>query len=92
MDIKHDIDETGGEFFVEFEGERSAELAYRIDKRKLSIDHTFVDESLKGKGVGKQLVAAAVKYAREKGAKVETVCSFASAIFDRTEEYKDIRY
>lgn len=39
---------------------------HREGLRKIVIDHTAVSKSLKGKGVGKALVDAAVKYARGK--------------------------
>ncbi len=36
------------------------------------IEHTEVDESLEGKGVGKQLVHTAVEYARTHNIKIST--------------------
>lgn len=55
------------------------------------IDHTVVDESLKGQGIAKRLVAKVVERMREEGRKIIPLCPFAKAIFDRTPEYSDIR-
>ena len=42
-----------------------------------TIDHTFVDESLRGQGVAKQLVEYAIEEIRKKGFKIKATCSFA---------------
>lgn len=55
------------------------------------IDHTVVDESLKGQGIAKLLVAKVVERMRNEGRKIIPLCPFAKAIFDRTPEYSDIR-
>ena len=41
------------------------------------IDHTFVDESLRGQGVASKLVQAAVDEIKKRGGKVEATCSYA---------------
>ena len=40
------------------------------------IDHTFVDESLRGQGVASKLVQAAVYEIKKRGGKVEATCSY----------------
>lgn len=66
-------------------------MVYRMDTpEKMVIEHTEVDESLKGKGVGLQLVTEAVEYARENNIRIVPVCSFAAAIFKKKEEFKDV--
>lgn len=59
---------------------------------KFIIDHTEVDDSLRGKGVGRQLVEAAVNFAREKSLKILPLCPFAKSVFDKTPEFQDVRY
>ncbi|MDX2011900.1 MAG: GNAT family N-acetyltransferase [Myxococcaceae bacterium] len=83
---------THGAFFVERDGERVAEMTYSKtpDGKRLIIDHTDVSESLKGQGVGKQLVAAAVAWARRDGLAVMPLCPFAKATFDKTPEFQDV--
>ena len=51
---------------------------YEIENGVYNIDHTFVDNSLRGKGIGSRLVKEAVDTIKEKGAKVEATCPFAS--------------
>ena len=42
-----------------------------------TIDHTFVDNSLRGQGIAGQLVQAAVDEITAKGGRVEATCSYA---------------
>ena len=42
------------------------------------IDHTFVDESLRGQGVASKLVQAAVEEIKKHGGRVEATCSYAA--------------
>lgn len=41
------------------------------------IDHTFVDDSLRGQGIAGQLVQLAVDNINEQGGKVTAACSYA---------------
>ncbi len=50
---------------------------YEISKGKYNIDHTFVDDSLRGQGIGSKLVQEAVNTITEKGAEIEATCPFA---------------
>lgn len=50
------------------------------------IDHTVVDPSLKGKGVGGRLVAEAVKAIRAAGGTVTATCSFAKSWLEKHPE------
>lgn len=58
-----------------------AEITY-VEKEKgiFDINHTFVDESLRGKGIGKKLVELAIKEIEKKNGKVAATCSFASKV------------
>ena len=51
---------------------------YEIKKGIYNIDHTFVDDSLRGQGIGSKLVQEAVKKIKDKGAKIEATCPFAN--------------
>lgn len=71
---------------------RLAEITFVYTGDELVIiDHTVVDESLKGQGIAKLLVAKVVERMRNEGRKIIPLCPFAKAIFDRTPEYSDIR-
>lgn len=43
-----------------------------------TIDHTFVDGSLRGQGIASKLVQAAVDEIQQKGGKVQAACSYAA--------------
>ena len=51
---------------------------YEIKKGIYNIDHTFVDDSLRGQGIGSKLIQEAVKEIKEKGAQIEATCPFAN--------------
>ena len=61
-----------------------------IDINTFVITHTEVEEILEGKGIGRQLVAAAVDYARKHSYKIKAICPFAKKVLDRSPEYADV--
>jgi len=91
MEIKH-IEFSGkGAFIVKGEHKRLAEMTYvSAGENAFIIDHTEVDESLRGQKVGNKLVNAAVEYARENGLKIYATCPFALKVLTNTPEYHDV--
>ena len=78
-------------FFVGQEGAIVAEMVYHMSgSGKMVIEHTEVDDSLAGKGVGKQLVKTAVDYARKQQIKIIPLCPFAKSVLDRMKEWQDV--
>lgn len=57
---------------------------------KINIDHTEVDESLRGQGAGLQLQRALVDWARQENLKVSATCPFAVTMFERYEDMADV--
>lgn len=91
MQIEHKEINGKGVFFVSVDGKRLAEMVYtKPADNKMIIEHTEVDDSLGGKGVGAQLVHAAVEYARTHQMKIIPLCPFAKSVFDRKKEYHDV--
>ena len=91
MNIQQTDDGKKGAFYIEEESERLAEMTYVwAGAEKFIIDHTEVSDKLAGKGAGKQLVAKAVEFAREKGVKIMPLCPFANKVFKKTPEYSDV--
>src|SRR5262245_45368938 len=88
--IEHEQTGHKGAFFVEEEGKRLAELSYTMAGTKVIIDHTDVDDALRGTGTGRKLVAAAVDWAREEDLLLLPLCPFARSVFDKTPEYADV--
>jgi uncharacterized protein len=78
-------DERGQRFVARVEG-HEAELVYRREGDRLVLVHTEVPEALGGRGLGGQLVAAAVEDARARGLAVEPECPFARRWIERHPE------
>ena len=72
------------------DGEKLAELTYSVAGSRVILDHTDVDDRLRGQGAGKQLVTAAVEWARKENRKLMPLCPFARSVFDKTRDYADV--
>ena len=60
------------------EGKLIAEITFPMTAPGVyTIDHTFVDPSLRGQGAADQLVRAALEQIQENGGRVEATCSYA---------------
>lgn len=91
MEILHKDDSTKGMFYVEHDNIVLAEMHYVwVGTDRIIIEHTSVNEVFKGRGVGKQMVAKAVAFTREKGVKIIPLCSFARSVFDKEDEFNDV--
>ena len=67
------------------------EMTYqRPTPERMIIDHTRVFEGFEGRGIARQMVLAAVDFARANNRKIIPVCSYAQAFLTRTDEYQDI--
>ncbi len=67
------------------------ELTYqRTTPERMIIDHTRFFEGFEGQGIARQLVMAAVDFARQNALTIIPVCSYARNVLTRTNEYKDI--
>ena len=72
-------------------GERQVgEMTYLRQGENMTIDHTRVFDGYEGQGIARQLVLAAVEFARSHGRKIIPLCSYAQAFFARNEEYRDV--
>jgi uncharacterized protein len=81
----------GGEFVIQENGNRQAEMTYtNAGDDKIIIAHTFVEDAFRGENIGKDLVKAGVDFARERNKKIVPLCPFAKAEFDKRAEYADV--
>lgn len=91
MEIQHKENESKGEFFIEKDGKKVALMTYsKAGASRIIIDHTEVDDSMQGEGVGKKLVEKGVEFARKNNLKVLATCSFAKSVIDETPEFQDV--
>jgi predicted GNAT family acetyltransferase len=89
--VAHQERDAKGAFFVEKEGRRLAEMTYsRTNATMIIVDHTDVDASLGGQGVGRRLLDALVQWARATGTKVVPLCPFAKAQFTKDPSIRDV--
>jgi uncharacterized protein len=60
-----------------------AELIYRVRGKRLVLVHTGVPEALEGRGLGGQLVQAAIGKAKREGLTIVPLCPFARGWLER---------
>lgn len=84
---------SSNQFAYEYEqeGERLAEISWIQNGDTMTMNHTVVSDKLRGQGVAKQLLDQAANYAREKGYKMEAVCSYVVGAFQKSNAYDDIK-
>lgn len=64
-------------------GEILGEINFEeIKKGVFDINHTFVNEKLRGKGIGKKLVELAKKEIEKRNGKILASCSYAKKILE----------
>lgn len=63
---------------------------YRLTDKTIIFSHTEVPEALGGRGVGKALVLAGLKSARERGLLVAPVCTFFAGYIQKHPETHDL--
>jgi len=91
MKIQHKLNDTEGLFYVTQDDHQVAEMRYRMTSPSLmDIYHTEVSEDLRGKHLGRKLVEAGVKFAREHNYKIHPSCSFAQNVFEITKDFNDV--
>jgi predicted GNAT family acetyltransferase len=54
------------------------------------IDHTEVDDSLKGQGIGKKLLLKIVEKARNSKVEILPLCPYAKHAFEKDESIQDV--
>ena len=64
--------------------------AYRRQGDRLYIDYVFAPPQLRGKGASGRLMAALAADARDQGAKIIPICSYAGAWLQRNPEFHDV--
>ncbi|MEY8849143.1 GNAT family N-acetyltransferase [Psychroserpens sp. XS_ASV72] len=93
MKIRQYDNNNKGRFYIQAEGVTKAEMTYSYaGNDKIIIDHTEVDESLKGQGVGYKLLESVVEFARTQNLKILPLCPFTASAFKKKTEYKDVLF
>lgn len=89
--IQHHKDNFRGSFQYWKEGIKLAEMVYIMaGQGRMIIEHTEVDDSLRGQGIGRQLLQSLVEHVREMGIHVIPLCPFAKATFAKQPAWQDV--
>lgn len=76
-----------GRIYLMQEGKLLAELTYKDEGDYYNVDHTFVDECLRGQGVAAQLMAAYQSLLEKEQRKSTATCSYALKWAEKHKEY-----
>jgi predicted GNAT family acetyltransferase len=88
--VQHEKSQTRGRFFISTE-KLLAEMTYsRSSAHLVIVDHTFVDPSQRGQGLGQILMIELIGWARATQTRIMPLCPFAKAQFDKHPEYGDV--
>ncbi|MFX3674927.1 MAG: GNAT family N-acetyltransferase [Paenisporosarcina sp.] len=92
MDFQYkDLGHDAYAYVYEKDGQTLGEITWTLLGDVMVMDHTFVSPTLRGEGVAKKLLDQAAEFAREKNYKMEAVCSYVVAAFDKSSDYDDIK-
>ena len=91
MIIQHRYGNPKGAFFIEDGLELLAEMSYSMAGPDiLIIDHTEVEDKLRGQGAGMKMLLSLTDYARKNSYKVIPLCPFAKSVFNKREDLRDV--
>lgn len=93
MQFQHQDNGHSGEFFsVNESDQRIAEISYLWNgDDKIIANHTWVDDSLRGQGVARELLDVLVAFAREKQLTIFPTCSYVDVMFRRDPSFNDVK-
>jgi predicted GNAT family acetyltransferase len=88
MEFKH---ETNRIYFDDGTGKTIAEVTFPdINQNSVEINHTFVDDSLRGQGVAGKLMEELAKRLRAEGKTAVLTCSYAISWFEKNKGNEDL--
>lgn len=92
MQFQHVNNQKNGEFFLDNEQDkRIAEISYVWSgEHTIIANHTWVDDSLRGQGIARQLLDTLVEFARENKLKIVPTCSYVDVMFRREKSFADV--
>lgn len=93
MEIKISESSGNGIVFISDGRNNLAEMTWvKGGDDYIIVDHTMVDDSLRGQGVGRKLLDRIVQLARKRNLKIQPLCPFVVATFKKVEEIRDVLY
>lgn len=76
-----------GRIYLMQEGQLLAELTYTDEGSHYNVDHTFVDDSLRGQGVAGRLMETYQRLLEQEQQKSTATCSYAQSWSSKHKEY-----
>lgn len=77
--------------YTDENGKLVAEVTYpAVSPKVAEINHTFVDDSLRGQGIAGQLLKACAERLRSEGRRAIPTCSYAKGWFEKNKDYSDV--
>ena len=91
MNIELTERESNGHFAAIDGNKEAGRLSFSLPaENQMIIESTRVSKEFEGRGIGKNLVVAAVEYARKNKLTVIPSCPFARKVIDRDESLQDV--
>lgn len=91
LNIAIEIEAQKGTVIGRMEEEALAEMHFSLaGERLMIIDHTHVDDTLRGQGAGRELLNTLVNWARAHKRKIIPLCPFAKSVFEKDPAIHDV--
>jgi predicted GNAT family acetyltransferase len=87
-DVRDNTDDRRFEVWVD--GELAGFTTYVVRPGVISFLHTELDPSFQGRGLGQELVATALRSARERGLNVLPFCPYVRGFIEKNSEFLDL--
>jgi predicted GNAT family acetyltransferase len=87
-DVVHDA--AASRFVLRRGDQEIGELVYERTGDRAALLHTEVRPDLRGRGLGRRLVAAAAHWARAERLTLEPICWYTRVVLERSDEYRDV--
>ena len=89
--IHFEEDEKKGRVYIGDQKAPDAEMTFsKAGDKLLIIDHTEVNDSVRGKGAGRLLLFHLVEVVRARNIKIIPLCPFAKSVFSKEESIRDV--
>lgn len=83
------VEQNDETFDVFYDTEKAGFMEYNRKNNILEIIHTEVAEEFGGKGLGRELVKAAVEFAKKNSLMIISYCPYAKKMIMKTPEFKE---
>ena len=91
MKVLFEEEGSKGRAYIKNSESNIAEMTFsKAGYQLLIIDHTEVDETMQGKGLGRMLLDRIVAHTRENQLKVLPLCPFAKSVFEKDASIRDV--